>query len=502
MLTWTINNLIERNLPMAKRIFLAIISLCVIISIAACSSGPSIESKKAQPIDRVAHPDQLKYPILEVKIPKPERLVLSNGIVVYMIEDKELPLITVKVLLRSGAIYDAPDKTGTASLVARLLRTGGTTNYPADQLDEKLEFMAADLGATAGDEEMLVTFNFLSRDFKQSMNILHDVIFAPAFPEDKLEKEKSRILERIRRENDDPDSVAFREFRKLTYPNHPYGRQSSGTALTVQNITSADLKQFHHDYFITSNMMIGISGYFDKTETLSLLKELFEKETPREKKTNDIKPIERKYEKSINLVNKEISQSAILFGHLGIERLNPDYFTFMVMNEILGGSAVSRLYDEIREKRGLAYSVYSFFTRPRDIGLFVVGTSTKNESVVETTNLFIEEINKIKDNLVEETELANTKEALINGFVFRFENSVGVLEQFMFREHIGLPDNYLESYRDNVMKVTREDIKRVAQEYLQTEKFVLVIVGDSMKFDKPLSEFGTVNEIKLGNSGK
>ncbi|MEK7309965.1 MAG: pitrilysin family protein [Planctomycetota bacterium] len=481
---------------MLKRMLL----LITLLAIAGCSGTPDLDIHKPTPkSSKVSHPDQLKFPALEVKIPKPERTVLSNGLITFLLEDNELPLITIKVLIRNGAVQDEAGKSGTANLVARLMRTGGTAKYSAEALDEKLEFMSAELSASASYEDMDLKFSFLSRDLTACLDILNEVLFHPAFPEDKLAKEKSRILESIRRQNDQPDAIAGREFRKLLYPTHPFGNEIHGTAETLANITVEDLKAFHQKYFTPSNMMLGVAGSFKKDSMLALLKTHFEGAASDAPRAVPTPRLARTFAKSVNLINKEVNQSVIQFGHLGIDRLNPDYFKIMMMNAILGGSSVSRLYDQIREQRGLAYGVYSYFTLSADTGMFIVDTSTKNESVAEVISIILAEIKNMQTNLVNEEELKNTKEGTLNGFVFRFENPVRVVEQYMYIEHIGLPDNYLATYRDNIMKVTREDIRAAAQKYLKPDDYILLVVGDSKKFDKPLSEFGPVNEIKLEN---
>lgn len=467
-----------------------------------CSNSPNLDIHKPTPkSSKVAHPDQLTFPALEVKIPKPDRTVLSNGLITYLLEDNELPLITIKVLIRNGAVQDEPGKSGTANLVARLMRTGGTAKYPAETLDEKLEFMSAELSVSAYYEEVDLKFSFLNRDLSECLDILNEILFNPAFPEDKLEKEKARILESIRRQNDEPSAIAGREFRKLVYPNHPFGNEIQGTTETLANINVSDLMKFHREYFDISKMLIGVVGNMKKNDMIARLTDAFKEvrlQTPKHWFPN--KPLSRTFSKSVNLINKEVNQSVIEIGHLGIERLNPDYFKIIMMNAILGGSSVSRLYDQIREQRGLAYDVGSYFTLSRDTGMFVAYTPTKNESVAQVISIILAEIKNIQTNLVGEEELKNTKEGTLNGFVFRFENPVRVVEQYMYIEHIGLPDNYLPTYRDNIMKVTREDIREAAKKYLNPEDYILLVVGDSKKFDKPLSEFGTVNEIKLEKS--
>ncbi|MFA5794940.1 MAG: pitrilysin family protein [Candidatus Brocadiia bacterium] len=439
-------------------------------------------------IQRVSHPDKLTFQPLEIIVPKAERQQLKNGMVVFLLEDKELPLINLTLLVRSGAICEPAGKSGLCSLMSRLLRTGGTEKYPVGKLDEILEFKSAGISASTDYEEMRVTASSLSRDTKDILELLKEVVFAPIFPEDKFQYEKSRMIQSIQRQNDEPGSIADRCFRKLIYGTHPLGETLSGSKESVGSLTRNDIVAFYKTYFVPNNMMVAISGDFRKFEMMELLNQTLGAVPASAKLPEfDIKALEPNIPApaaSVNYVPRDQKQTTIRFGLLGVQRLNPDYFSIRLMNAILGGDSASRLYQSVREKRGLAYDVFSFFYMNQTCpGFFMAGTETRTDATHTSVGLIMDEIRRIREEYVEDQELQNTQEAELNRFAFRFDNSQRIAEQSMYLEYIGLPKDYLETYRAKVMAVTKEDIKRVARKYLQPDKMMLLMVGDSANFD-------------------
>jgi predicted Zn-dependent peptidase len=425
--------------------------------------------------------------------------------VVFLMEDKELPLINITLLVRSGSIYEPTGKSGLCSLMSRLLRTGGTKKYPVDKLDEILEFKSAGISGSADYEEMKVSASCLSRDTRDILELLQEVVFAPAFPDDKLQYEKSRLLQTIQRQNDEPGAVADRHFRKLIYGAHPLGETSYGTRESVSSITRDDIAGFYKAYFVPNNMIIGISGDFRVFEMMELLAQTLGAVPAADKLPDfNIKPLETNIPAataSVNYIPRQLEQSVIRLGQLGIDRLNPDYFAVRLMNAILGGDTASRMYQAVREKEGLAYSVFSYFyMHLRAPGFFIAGTETRNEKAHTSVSLMLGEITRMRQELVADNELQGTKEAELNRFVFRFDDSHRVVEQCMYLEYIGLPKDYLDTYRDRIMAVTKEDIRRAAQKYLQPDKLMLLLVGDTKDFNPAIWKLQgdniTPNELK------
>lgn len=493
------------------------IIVAVALQISGCAGKPVVQTGPAPDaqtennpvkqavINRVSHPDKLTFPPLAITVPKAERRQLKNGMVVFLMEDKELPLINITLLVRSGSIYEPTGKSGLCSLMSRLLRTGGTGKYPVDKLDEILEFKSAGISGSADYEEMKVSASCLSRDAKDILELLQEVVFAPVFPEDKLQYEKSRLLQTIQRQNDEPGAVADRHFRKLIYGAHPLGETSYGTKESVNSITCDDIIKFYKSYFVPNNMIIGISGDFRIFEMMELLEQTLGSAPAADKLPDfNIKPLEANIPAataSVNYIPRELKQSVIRLGQLGIDRLNPDYFAVRLMNAILGGDTASRMYQSVREKEGLAYSVFSYFyMHLRAPGFFIAGTETRNEKAHTSISLMLEEITRMRKELVSDTELQGTKEAELNRFAFRFDDSHRVVEQCMYLEYIGLPKDYLDTYRDRIMAVTKEDIRRAAQKYLQPDKLMLLLVGDSKNYNPAIWKLQgdniTPNELK------
>ncbi|MEK7845832.1 MAG: pitrilysin family protein, partial [Nitrospinota bacterium] len=324
----------------------------------------------------------------------------------------------------------------------------------------------------------------------------------PVFDEDKMEIEKQKIIESIRRQNDDPSDIARREFRKIVYSSHPYGR--TPTIDTITRIKKDDLVQFHKRYFHPNNIIMGITGDFSREEIIKKIEEAFKDWQQSDIDFPYVSSVKKDFNGSVNFAFKDTTQTVIRMGHLGIKQDNPDYYSVMVMDDILGGGGfTSRLMKEVRSNRGLAYSVWSIFTAGKmDLGLFVAGCETKSESTHEVIVLMKNIIQGIRESPVSDEELQVAKDSIINSFIFGFTSNLQVLNQRINVQYYKLPYDYLEKYRDNIAKVTKEDILNVAREYLNPDKLTLVVVGNDKKFDKPMSEFGNVSNITLESTNQ
>jgi zinc protease len=320
----------------------------------------------------------------------------------------------------------------------------------------------------------------------------------PAFDPGRVEQELSQAVEAIRRQNDDPKAVAGRELTKTIYAGHPLGRIP--TLATVKAISIKDLISFHDRYFYPANTIVAVSGDFDREKLLKSLETVF---AGWQNKSADFPVVAVPKEDptpAVLHVQKEVNQSVIRMGHLGIDKNNPDLYAIKVMDYILGGGFTSRLTQEIRSNQGLAYNVDSYFeTGRRFPGAFVAETETKSETTARTITLLRTIINGMTGGDVSDRELKLAKDAIINSFIFGFERSDAVVNQRARLEFYHFPAGYLENFRDNIARVTKADVLRVARKYLQPEAMKLVVVGNDKKFDKPLAMFGTVQEIKLDN---
>jgi zinc protease len=442
-----------------------------------------------------------RYQELKWKVPEVgkevSRKVLRNGIILYIMENHELPTFEARAIIRTGSIYEPLERTGLASLTGTVMRTGGTKSMTPEELNRRLEYIGADLDTWIGSESGGASLSCLSKDIDEALEMLAEVLIHPAFNEGQLELEKEKRKEALRRRNDHPGSILGREFSHLIYGDHPYGRIQEWEQ--IRDLTREDLKSFHEKYFKPNNIILGVAGDF-KTKTIIKKIEKTLKSWKKAKVDFPARPeLARSYKPGIYLIQKEITQSNVRMGHLGVKLGNPDEHAIRVMNFILGGgSFTSRMTSKVRSDEGLAYSVRSRFdTDSKDYGTFYAGCQTKVGSTHRAIELMQKEIKRIREELVAQEELETAKDAYLNKYVFNFTDPMSVLSQLVNIEYNDLPEDYLQTYLDDVRKVSREDVLRVAQEYLDPQGLTLLVVGDIPKFDKPLDDFGPVERIPL-----
>ena len=445
--------------------------------------------------------EALTFEPITFKPPVPEKRTLSNGMTLYLIEDHELPLFNINGLIKTGNIYDPADKVGLAAIFASVMRTGGTDSREPDALNEELESMAAAVEVGMSAEYGTINLSTLSEDIEMGLKIFADVLRNPAFREDKLELRKQQAAEGIRRRNDDPIQLAWRNFSALLYgTDHPFGWYSEIEG--IESITVDDLKAFHAKYYHPNNIMLAVTGDFDTETLISQLENVFAGWGSAEITFPDVPTIDPTPKPSVNYIFKDLTQTTMLIGHFGIKRTPdfPDYFALRVMNDILGeGGFTSRLMREVREKHGLAYMVgslmqTSYYTNP---GEWFAYSQTRTDKTAEAISLIIDVVKGLRDVPVPEAELQRTKDSLINSFVFGFESSSQIAFQQMMLAYRGYAPDFLETFTDNIAKVTAEDVQAVAQKYLHPDALTIVTVGNKENFDRPLDAFGAVNEIEI-----
>lgn len=430
--------------------------------------------------------------------PKAESVVLSNGMVLYLLEDHELPLISLQAMIRTGDIYEPADKIGLAGITGSVMRSGGTQRRKSDEVDESLDQIAARLSVGIGALSGSASLDTLKKDFDFGLALLADILMHPAFEEEKLTIAKNSALEGIRRRNDRPSSIATRAFWKQLYgKDNPYGRDE--TEETIKSITRADLIAFHKQYFAPNNIIMGITGDFKKEKMIEKIEKAFAGWPMKDVLTfPEVPPVvERKG--AIYKIIKDIPQTQVRIGHLGIRQKNPDFYALSIMNDILGGGGLTnRLFQDIRTRQGLAYSVGSVF-RPGKLerGFFLAYGATRTEASHQAISTMISHIKKIREEWVSDLELKRAKDAFLNSFIFSFSSPAQIVGRQMSLAYFDLPPDYLEQYRTNVEKVTKEDILRVAKKYLHPDRLIIIAVGDEARFDKPLSVLGEVEELRI-----
>ena len=450
-----------------------------------------------------ASPRTMVFSPVEFHPPKAERAVLENGMVLYLLEDHELPLVQINAMIRTGSVYEPADKIGLAGLTGAVMRTGGTASMSGDALDEELEFMAAELGSSIGPDAGIASLDILAKDLDRGLTLFADMLMHPAFPQDKLDLAKQQALESIRRRNDNPAGIASRQFRKRVYgEDHPLARES--TVETIGRITRADLVAFHSRDYHPDAVILSLSGDFEKKEMIEKIRRAFAGWPEGRIDRPSLPPVPDAFKPSVNLVEKDISQTHLRIGHLGIRQDDPDYFAVSLLNDILGGGGFrSRLFKTVRTEGGLAYSVGSTFT-PGNLepGMFVAYGETKAGSTYQAISAIEREIQRIRTAPVKEEELRLAKDSFLNSFVFSFSDPAMIVDRQASLEYYGLPADFLERFRDSVVHVTRQEILDVAQKHLQPDGLIVLAVGRPDRFDRPLSGLGILNVIPLDPTGE
>jgi predicted Zn-dependent peptidase len=443
----------------------------------------------------------LKYPPLpELKIPKVEETTLSNGLKIYLLESHELPLVRGLALVRTGNLFDPADKVGLATVTGSLIRSGGTATKTGDQLDEELENIAASVESQIGESFGSVSFSTLKERTDDVLTAFHDVLTTPAFREDRLDLIKTQLRSGIARRNDDAHGIAQREFAGLVYgPKTAYGWEIEYA--TLDNIKRDDVAAFYRRYFFPANVMLAVQGDFSAAEMKQKLEKLFGTWNAQQPPVPAFPAVDPKLaQPGIHLATKtDVTQTTLVLGHLGGVLRDKDYPALEVMADILGGGFQSRLFQNVRSKLGYAYEVSASWAADYDHpGTFELEASTKSASTTETLKAIDAEVQRIRKSEVTEMELESAKQTVVNGFIFNFDTPSKTLNRVLTYRYFGYPDDFIFQYQKAIQQVTRADILRVAKEYIDPAKFVIVAVGNPKDFGTPLSAMGLpVSNIDL-----
>ena len=407
----------------------------------------------------------------------PHRFVAPNGLTVLVVEQHALPIVQLQALVKTGSVQDPPEKAGLANLVASLLDEG-TTTRTSTQLAEQIEFVGGALEAKATHDFTTASARVLAKDAELGFELLADIVIHPSFPEPELERVRKLILGEIIAQKDDPGMVAGKAFSRLIFDGHPYSWPVNGTEETLPAIGRADVQVFHAREYLPNQTILAVVGDVTVDRARSLIDKYFGswQKGPAPARTAAApvaidKPV-------VELIDKELTQTTLVLGHIGISRTNPDFYAVTVMNYILGaGGFSSRLMDSIRDKQGLAYGVMSQF-EPRAIpGPFLVSLQTRNATANQALTGVLKELNGMKAAPVSARELSEAKAYLIGSFPMRFDTTHKLAEVLCQVEFYGLGLDYFTQYPAWIGKVTSDDVLRVAKQYLHPDRYALVAVG-------------------------
>lgn len=461
----------------------------LLVSVASAASAQS----DAAPWEVFEYPE-----INNFEMPELEIFELENGIRFYLVEDRELPLIDLTVLVRTGGIQVPDHQVGLQSLAGSVMRSGGSLNYPDNELNIILENRAAQIETEIGFSSGSANMNVLAEDFEALLPVFLDVLVNPAFPEERLQLAITQQRSSISRRNDDQGGVANREFQRLIYGEQSkYARRIENASLS--NITRQDVLDFHQQAFVSRNMMVGVTGDFDVADMRRLLSEAFAAVPAGDENVLDFPPVYYTFDSGIFLVDKpDVNQSYVLLGHIGGMRDSPDYAAIQVINRLLSGGFSSRLMQVVRSELGLAYAVFgSYGSGLYFPGTFSAGVMTQSESTAAAIEAIVAQIRRIQDEPISDEELSNTRDQFLNTLVFQYPGISSVLRERMNNDYAGLPADTFEQLVAQIQQVTVADVQSVAQRYLRPETIRILIVGNAQELGDQLDRFGELQTIDI-----
>ena len=411
----------------------------------------------------------------------PVRFTLPNGLTVLVLEQHSLPIVQIHTLIRAGAAHDPMEKAGVANLTASLLDEG-TANRTAKQIAEQIEFVGGSLSARTSEDFTTASVKVLKKDVDLGFELLGDILLHPAFPEQEFDRVRNQILGEIQSERDDPGQVAVKAFKQLVFPGHPYRWPVNGTEDTLPKIKRADIQQFYAREYVPNQTIMTIVGDITADQARIQITKRFGGWKRGDAATRPAAPARGLEKPVLKLIEKDLTQATILLGHVGISRTNPDYYAVTVMNYILGaGGFSSRLMETIRDNQGLAYHVGSHFEANVMPGPFVINLQTRNEAANQAISGVLSELNRIREAPVNDHELADAKAYLVGSFALRLDTTSKLSEVLALVELYGLGLDYFTKYPKLIEQVTKDDVLRVAKQYLHPNRYALVVVANQTK---------------------
>jgi zinc protease len=436
-------------------------------------------------------------PLHEFKPVEPKKIKLENGLVIFLQEDHELPFVDGTVLIRGGSRNQPADKTGLIGLYGQAWRTSGTKTHSGEQLDDILSLKAASIESGGGVATTSLHWSSFKQDFDQVFGLSMDLLLHPEFKQDKLALAQRQFDAGIARRNDDAAEIAGREAERIAYgKDSPYAGEEEYA--TIAAVHLSDLAAWHDRTVVPNNMIVAVYGDFDGAEMERKLRAAFGELKPGlEVKAPEVAFHDPK--EGVYFVNKgDVDQSNVYIVGLGTERTNPDYYALSVMNEVFSGGFGSRVFQSVRTRLGLAYSVGGSFGAGYDHpGLFVVEAATKSASTVAATKAMLDEVGKLKTVPPSAEELRSAKDQVLNSFIFNYDSREKTLNEQVVLALYGYPPDFLEKYKTGIEKVTSADVSRVANKYIDVNKLAIVVVGNQSEFGTPLKELGPVTDLDI-----
>jgi zinc protease len=413
--------------------------------------------------------------------PLGKRIQLENGMVLLLSEKHELPVVMVSMAIKAGSTAVPGDKPGLASITASLLMQG-TAKRTASQINREIDFIGGSLSTSGGNDFASAGLRVLKKDLRTGLDLLSDVLMNPVFDQREIGRKVKETLAENQRQKDEPNIVADEAFEKMVFGAHAYGRTNEDVSAYLPKLTRQDIVSFYSLYYSPNNTVIAVVGDVSEREIVPLLNEYFKAWQKKDQPLPAPVALPAINKTTVRKIDRDITQANIVMGQIGISRENPDYYAVMIMNYILGaGGFSSRLMDNIRDNKGLAYDVHSMVAAQKEPGAFSVTIQTKNESANEVIDETFKEIRRIQNELVSEKELADAQAYLTGSFPLKMDTSAKIAGMLTSIEIYNLGLDYPQKYRGLINAVTREDIQRVAKKYLHPDRMAVVVVANQEK---------------------
>jgi zinc protease len=433
------------------------------------------------------HPDQLVFKPISYTPPSPRdyRVVLKTGMVAFIAEDRTLPLVSISLTVRSGGYLNPAGKEGLATLTGSQIRRGGTRRLTAEELDERLDFLAANVSTNIGDTSGGASLNCLADNLDDALALFVEMLKEPRFQPDRLSLAKEQALQEMKKRNDDAADIERRELNVLLYGEQHFTNRFT-TAASIDSITRDDLIAFHRKYFHPANMVAAVAGAVARPEMIRKLEAAFAGWPGAKPQVPPVPSEIATAPPAVYRIQKDVPQGRVSFVQPSVKRDSPDIYALEVMNEILGGSGfTSRITRTVRSNEGLAYSAGSGLR----FGIYYPGAfraafQSKSATVPYAAQLVMEEIRKIRDTPVTAEELDTIKRNLIETFPSNFASKAQAMSIFAGDEYTGRDPSFWPTYRDRIAAVTAADVQRVARQHLLPEKMAMLVVGDLKEIAK------------------
>ncbi|MCO6510358.1 MAG: insulinase family protein [Aridibacter famidurans] len=433
-------------------------------------------------------------PPLPFNLPPTIKRTLSCGLKVVSVHDDRQPLVNFRLMLRSGDIHDPEGGTGVSSAVASLLNEG-TENYSSKELAEEVDRLGASLSASSASDHSIVKASSLSGFSSELLDLFVELILRPVFPENELELYKQNTIEGLKYQRSQPDFLADEQVARIVYGEHPYSVNAPDPS-DIRNLSREALKEFHAARYVPNNAVLVAVGAIDPDVLDKELESRFADWSSRDVSESQFPSLPERTKRTLTIVDRPgSSQANIVLSNLAIDRRSPDYFPVLVMNQVLGAGASSRLFMNLREEKGYTYGAYSRIYARRFGGSFEANAEVRTSVTGDSLKEFFYELERIRTDTVSEAELKDAKSFLTGVFPIRVETQGGLIGQIAAQQIYGLPDDYLETYAGNVSAVTAEEVRRAAETYIHPDKIALVIVGDAGDVLKQASDYAEDIEV-------